>query len=69
MDINIAEERTRLQEMRDNPQSDLELAFKSWALDAGSEPHEWSDETVKSATLMFRVFEMGWNAALNIRKS
>lgn len=56
-------ERARLQAMRDHPQTDLERAIKKDVLDKGSEPKEWSDDTVESAHLMFRVYAMGWQAA------
>lgn len=64
MKLDIAAERARLQAMRDNPQTDLEREFKVDVLDNGSEPREWSDETISSAHYMFRVYAMGWCAAM-----
>lgn len=63
MKLDIAAERDRLQAMKDNPQTGLERGFKTDVLSKGSEPREWSDETVSSAHYIYRVYEMGWSAA------
>jgi hypothetical protein len=64
MNLDIAKERERLQAMREAPQSRMEEAIRDDCLAKGSEPREWSDETVTEAYYVLRVYEMGWNAAL-----
>jgi hypothetical protein len=58
LDINI--ERNRLQAMLDAPSDALERAFKADVLDGGSQPYEWSDDTVRSCNTFWRIYSMGF---------
>jgi hypothetical protein len=64
LDINA--ERLRLQGIFDNPGTDLERCIKRDWLDKGSEPREWSDETVSSAHWVLRVYETGYHAGCQL---
>lgn len=61
--IDIEKERQRFQAMLENPQSNVERAFKEEHLAKGSYPREWNDDTVSSCNLFYRCFENGYNAA------